>query len=92
VRVNTHYFPGWVASIDSQSVAINHNNSFDYMDLEVPSGIHKISLEFRNTPIREIGNLISILSIITLSLLLLWSMAGLFKRSEGPTNDSSLDC
>ncbi len=73
LRVNSHYFPGWIASIDDQSVSIDHNNPYDYMDLVVPAGIHKIRLEFKNTLIREFGNLISVLSITGLGLLIVWS-------------------
>ncbi len=68
VKANIFNFPGWGAAVDGKRIKIDDNNRLKLITFEVPKGIHVISLEFNNTLIRTLGNLISLLSISVLSI------------------------
>lgn len=72
LRINSHYFPGWKAYLDNIEASINSNNSLGFMDINVPSGIHKIELKFTNTPIRSVSNTITALSLF---ILIIWQLS-----------------
>ena len=69
VRVvdNTQFFPGWRAFVDDKKTPIEFQdqNWRGLITFSVPSGTHKIRVEFGDSPIRQVAQYISILSIIT---------------------------
>lgn len=64
---HTVYFPGWQAFIDGQKTKILYNNK-DYkglIGLKIPGGRHKIIIRFQeNTPVRIIGDCLSLLTFL----------------------------
>ncbi len=68
LRINTAYFPGWVAYIDNNEKKEVSNKS-GIMALSVPKGIHKIRIELRTTIARTISYIIFTFSIVLLALL-----------------------
>ncbi len=83
IEFYTYYFPGWQARLDGQAVPIRPSGKFGLIALDIPAGEHRISLRFRDTPIRVAGEILSALSLAAL--------AGLFWRGRPrPTlrNDS----
>lgn len=66
IQVNTIYWPGWKASIDKKPVEITYTNPKGVMELSVPKGNHSVELEFSETPIRFLGDIISIISFVLL--------------------------
>jgi len=70
-KLNTFNFPGWQANLDGKEIKINDNNGYKLISVLVPEGNHKLIFIFKNTPIRTLGNLISIFSLIALVCLLL---------------------
>jgi len=70
IQANIFNFPGWQVLIDSQNTLIDDNNNLKLITFKVPQGIHEIKLQFKNTPIRTIANLISLLSMVILALLI----------------------
>ena len=70
-KLNTFNFPGWQANLDGKEIKINDNNKYKLISVLVPEGNHKLTFIFKNTPIRTLGNLISIFSLIVLVCLLL---------------------
>lgn len=75
IRENTLYFPGWELLIDGVKTEIEfqdpHNRGV--MTFNVPKGNHKISLDFGETKLRLVSNLISLFSLVfVLVLLALW--------------------
>src|SRR5581483_6440070 len=52
LTINTIYFPGWRAIIDSQALPIQYNNPNGVMQISVPSGVHQIRVWFGETPLR----------------------------------------
>lgn len=71
VRVNTIYYPGWNASIDKINVPISYANEKGVMDISVVSGKHSVQVNFGETLLRLISDVISLLSLFILLLLVI---------------------
>ena len=69
---NTFNFPGWQARVDGTRVNINDNNPLKLVTVPVPSGDHTVTLEFTNTRVRSVANLLSLLGLFMIILLLLY--------------------
>jgi len=63
-RLNTFNFPGWQASLDGRLIKIIDNNDYKLITVNVPKGNHKLYFVFRDTMVRKIGNIISLIAII----------------------------
>ena len=70
-RLNTYNFPGWAAYLDNQKVPINDLDDFKRITIQIPSGNHTARFTFQNTPVRTVGDVISIISFILLPSILL---------------------
>ncbi|MDD5342454.1 MAG: 6-pyruvoyl-tetrahydropterin synthase-related protein [Patescibacteria group bacterium] len=66
VRINTFFFPGWQAKIDGRLAAIDVDLDYGLMEFDITDGTHKLVLEFKNTPLREASEIISLVSLIGL--------------------------
>lgn len=64
LQVPITYFPGWQLSIDGQRSDLLEPDDIGLIKFNVPSGEHKIQLNFGDTPIRTIANITSLLSLI----------------------------
>lgn len=71
IILNIANFPGWKASIDGQKTSISDWKG--RIKIFMNGGIHKLVLEFSNTPIRLIANTISIFSLFLLVYISLFS-------------------
>lgn len=76
-RLYTHYFPGWEVTVNDTPQKALIQNIFGYIDLELPAGNQKVTLTFKNTPIRSFSNLLSV-SFLIVALL----MAVAFNRKN----------
>lgn len=68
IIINQHYFPGWVVYDNKKSSPITITQSGE-MQITVEKGRHEISTVFTNTPIRTVGNSISVLSVVLLFMI-----------------------
>lgn len=81
VRVPLFDFPGMTVKVDGQTVSHVNNDCrgeefcLGLITFNVPSGQHKIEVKLKDTPVRYIGNWLSILSIGV-------SVAFLFKKKK----------
>src|SRR3989344_1212765 len=80
IRANTFYFPGWKLYVDNQESLIN-KDQYGLIKFTVNSGSHDIRLILKNTPIRTLGNTISITTFLLLVFLLIRENMKRFKRS-----------
>lgn len=65
--LNIAYFPGWQVYVNGkvQNIILDQG----LIKIEVPKGISQVEAKFTNTPIRNIGNTITILTCIALFVL-----------------------
>ncbi len=66
IEIPTVYFPGWTAYIDNvkqSSSAIQPERELGLITLSLSRGTHQVLLKLQDTPVRKIGNLISLLSL-----------------------------
>lgn len=70
IRVNTAYFPGWEIAIDGVRKDSKKTKE-GLIEFFVPQGTHNVKVQFNNTPIRILGNIISSLSVLGLLLFLI---------------------
>lgn len=70
LKENTFFFPGWKVFANNKPVKIEYENS-DFpgiITFGLPRGIYKINVVFQNSPIRNIGDSISIITIIVICI------------------------
>ena len=77
-RLNTYNFPGWQAYLNNKQIRINDNNDLKLITILIPKGKYRVSFVFENTPIRNIANLLSVISLIF--CLVYWKK---FKKVDG---------
>jgi hypothetical protein len=68
--INTIYFPGWQATIDGKKTKIGYNNPRGLIEFSTPAGRHQVIVEFGETPVRLISDMISLQSFFILCFLL----------------------
>ena len=81
VRINTIYYPGWQLSVDGVKAAINYNNQFGVMEINVPAGRHVVKGVFNETPLRLFSDLVSLLSVCGLLFYLIYNLSLKFKKT-----------
>lgn len=73
LRFNQFYFPGWQVRIDDKVARINYLNKAENYGLiifDVDKGTHRILAQFKNTPDRNLADLVSFISMILWLILL----------------------
>jgi len=73
-NLTTHYFPGWKAYIDGVETQIDYSDSYGFMKVSVPLGVHKVEFKFTDTLIRSISNKVTVLSF---TVLVIWQLSAL---------------
>lgn len=67
IKENTAYYPGWKVKIDDREVPISYPDGI--ITFKVPAGENKVEVLYEQTPIRSLGNIISILALILILIL-----------------------
>lgn len=63
-------FPGWQAKIDLyHQIPISDDKRLKLITIQFPAGNHGLDLFFADTPVRTIGNIISLLTLLSLPLI-----------------------
>lgn len=73
LRFNQFYFPGWEIRADGKKVNFDYlipGESYGLMVFNTEPGSHQISAEFNNTPIRNLADFISLISVVLWIVLL----------------------
>lgn len=66
LQINTVYWPGWHARINGKEREISYDNPKGVMTLQIPRGKSSVELVFSETPIRNVGNGITVISLLFL--------------------------
>jgi len=68
MRLPLFDFPGWKVWVDGEEVLINHDNELGLITFEIPSGEHRIEARLTDTPVRQVGNMISAVGLFAIPL------------------------
>ncbi|MBI4322068.1 MAG: hypothetical protein HY675_26555 [Chloroflexi bacterium] len=69
IVLNALYFPGWVAYLDDVATPIGIDDPSGLIKVDVPAGRHTLRIDFVETPIRLLGDVVSALAAILLLVL-----------------------
>ncbi len=86
IRVNIFDFPGWVVKVNNQQVPISSDNKLKLITFNLKNGVSQVDIEFKNTLLRSLANLISEISIIGLIIIFLWYLILIKKVNLKRTN------
>jgi len=62
VQIPVYDFPGWKAFVDGKKSQISHDNFLGLISIKVPGSVHSVEVKLTDTPIRSIGNTVSLIS------------------------------
>lgn len=71
VQINKVYYPGWGVTIDDRLIPIKYGNALGVMRVAVPKGSHRLEASFRETPMRFMADVVSVVSVI---VYLIWML------------------
>lgn len=63
IQINVVYFPGWKVKVDDEEALIRYRNRGGVMRLKVSSGVHQVTANFSETPVRFLADLVSFLGL-----------------------------
>lgn len=67
IKVNIFDFPGWTVKVNDKQVDFSSDNKLKLITFGVDAGKSRVLVEFKNTPVRLMSNLISASAIATLA-------------------------
>lgn len=70
IEVPITYFPGWTVRANNQIIPQSQTTEMGLVRFKLPEGNYNILVEFKDTLIRQFGNIISLISFLTIFLLL----------------------
>lgn len=70
IEVPVSYFPGWVVLVDGSNINLEKPSQWGLIKFKLPKGSYNLKIEFKDTPIRMWGNVISFVSILLVLVLL----------------------
>ncbi len=79
LRMNTIYYPGWGAELNGFPAPISYRNPKGAITIGVPAGSHRLIVEFRETPLRLLADVLSAVSMI-----IAFSLAGVELKKRLP--------
>ena len=82
--VRTFNFPGWAARVNGMQSQIITGPDLGEIALELPAGNHTVELEYLSTPARRVGNTMSVVSFLAVSLMALVPLVAPRRRSQKP--------
>jgi hypothetical protein len=75
----TYYWSGWQAEIEGERVDIWPAPGSGLITMEISGGVHQVELILGRTPVRWLGELLSLAALIVTASLLFWSRRGKLK-------------
>jgi hypothetical protein len=91
VMDSTYYYPGWAVFVDGRETPVTPAPTFGMIAFTIPAGNHVVVVEFRRTPIRCFGLLISLVTIASLLSASLIAQPGVIRRIRRTAQRSGLD-
>lgn len=66
IQIPVMYFPGWVVISRGKTIPSKPTGDYGVITISLPEGKHVIQGRFQNTPVRSIGNAVTVLSLLTI--------------------------
>jgi len=66
MRIRTFNFPGWTAAVDGKQVPIRSSAELGNMEIDIPAGAHRLTLDFLETKVRRNFRFVSLCSFVIL--------------------------
>lgn len=60
IRLSSVFYPGWGAMIDDRPVEIDYHNPRGLIDVRIPKGEHRLTVQFRETAFRFVMDVLSL--------------------------------
>lgn len=80
-QINTFSFPGWHVYVNGHEVQYTDSNKLKLIQVSMPTvGSNTVEAKFTDTPVRFIGNLVSVISII---ILISWAFLARKRTKHG---------
>jgi len=73
LSLRTFVYPGWIATLDGEPIAIERDSQYGSITVAIPPGSHRLQLEFRSTWDRRIGAALGTTTALGLVILAGWS-------------------
>jgi hypothetical protein len=82
--IRTFNFPGWTATVDGQQAPIKTSEELGDMEIELRAGMHRVTLDFVETPVRRAFRIVTLCSF---GLLIALGFAPLVRRTRVSAKD-----
>lgn len=69
IEAPLYYFPGWTVLANGKNVSLEKPSELGLIRFKLPEGNYNLKFEFRDTPVRIIGNIITLTSILLVLIL-----------------------
>jgi len=71
LNYSKYNYPGFVAKIDGKRIKIESGKPYGQISFLVPSGKHEVEVKYKESGTRLIFNIISLITVVTISILVL---------------------
>ena len=70
IEIPVYYFPNWEVKVNGKKYPFTHDNILGRISVSLKEGSYEVTGRFKNTPIRTLSNMISLVSVV--ALILIW--------------------
>jgi hypothetical protein len=71
IKISQYYFPDWRIFANGKKLDIDYNSFLGIMSIDLPKGEYKIEGKLYDTPVRKLGNVLTLLSLLTITIFFL---------------------
>jgi len=64
LQLPIYYFPNWKVFVDDAEIPIRYDNELGLITISLDTGNHKVRAELKNTPVRNIGNSLTLIGLL----------------------------
>lgn len=82
LAIRTFNFPGWTAYVNGQPTQVRTGEDLGDILIELPAGSHRVTLEYRSTQARKIGEIVTVIAMLVLIGLVVVSTSSRRKSGE----------
>lgn len=64
MQIPIYYFPGWTVYTDGSEIDFTYDNELGLLTIDLEEGDHQVVARLEDTPVRRIGNWLSMISVL----------------------------